>query len=307
MKRILVTLLFTLLIMQAYSESNVTCFGEKDYNQLLDKYFQKIEEGTFTCAELEEEINGIRSNYVIALVTDIVSKLKVKRFFRHQEKSFSNELIAAKELKAKLNRDTPTITTVEFSPTSVTQYTARRGYIAAPYHYPMSNWYYDWTSVEPFMLGIVGSKEDSSLNWHHDKAYSTWYRLYLTFDLTSLTYPMNITSAYIKIEHCNYFWGKDELGGMSSAFVTSSDISTFYDLDTFGMLAEATMKPYGYGSSNERLVFSPLEGVIPYFMDSYAHGMVLNFKQLDTSDHGNWFYAKRIWKRNIKLVIKYET
>ncbi|MDD5091544.1 MAG: hypothetical protein PHQ23_11590 [Candidatus Wallbacteria bacterium] len=299
-------LLLLLVTLPASGSEGITFFGEQDYLRLLNKYVSRIEDGSFSFQELQQEVSGIHSSYITCLYSSLLEKMKISGFFR-QVRDPDQNLAALQAEYGKASRATPTIAELEFSPITVTQYTAKRAYISNPFHYPMTNWYYDWTEVEPFMLGIKGSREDNNFSWSSERSWSNWYRLCLTFDITGLSAPLNIISAYIRISNCNFYWGKDEEDGMSVAYLTTTEVSTFYHLDTFGIMSEATVKPHSYGSNNERLTVGPLDDVISYWLNGYAHAIVLNFKPLSDRDHGSWFYATRIFRRNIKLVIRYET
>ncbi|MDD2715898.1 MAG: hypothetical protein PHW04_08405 [Candidatus Wallbacteria bacterium] len=325
-KSTLTVILVLLLVYEAAAAgTGITFFGKKQYEVLLAKYSAKIDEGSFQASELLNEVGGIRSNYVLALISQLLEKVRVSDFMQKNTNTDNERILESYASRSgRAGSGTPSIGQIEFSALTATQYTAKRAYNSNPFHHPMTNWFYDYSSVEPFTVGVLGSHENASVFYGYStvgpgfydyypasyfnsiRSYSTWYRLYLTFDLSALPYPINIVDSYLKIDRINIHCGKEEEGGMSVGFLSTTEIHNFYDLDTFGRLSEATVATYGYGSAKEWVKISPLDDIVPYWMDKTAHGIVVNFKPLSDRDYDNWFYFNKIWKRNVKLVVRYE-
>jgi len=308
MKKIFLIAMIFISTFAFCNTKGITFFGEQDYKKALDKYSLKIHEGNFSASELLKEIGGINSKYIKMLLSELNEELKVKTFFTRNINMSHEQKILEKAIK---DIKSTNFIAEEFitKPVWGIQFIAKRAYINDPYHYPITDWSYSTSEVEPYYVGIKGSKENSSyFQPDYEQAYSKWYRLYLQFDLSKLPTGINITASYIKLEGINAHLGAGEEGGMSCGILSTTEISTFPDLDKYGTTAPFHGKLFGYGSSNESLKFDDIRQFISD--DIWKDGaIVINFQKntgSDTHDYGNRFYASNIYLSKIKLVIWYE-
>jgi len=288
----------------------MTFFGEKEYKQALDKYSESIHDGNFSAEIMLKEIGKIKSKYVNMLLSDVLEQLKIKAFF-HKEKDFSMDKKMLEKAIASSKGNDLVVQDFITSPIWATQFIAKRAYISSPYHYPITDWTYSKSEDEPFSVGIKGSQESSSyFQPGFEQAYSNWYRLCLQFDLSELPTGVNVIDSYIKIDGVNSHWGAGEEGGMSCAILSTTEVNSFSDLDTYGNTAPFRGKLFGYGTSHECLKFSDISQFISSCDgNDYEGAVVINFQKntgSDTHDYGNRFYASNIYRSKIKLVIKYE-
>lgn len=289
---------------------NMTFFGEKQYKQALDKYSQSIHDGNFSAYTLLEEVGKINSKYVNMLLSDLLEQLKVKAFFNKEKDYSKDKKMLEKAIVSNKSHDS-VVQDFTTSPIWVTQFIAKRAYISDPYHYPITDWSYSTSEVEPFSVGIKGSRESSSyFQPGFEQAYSNWYRLLLKFDLSSLPTGINVIDSYIKLDGINSHWGVGEEGGMSCGILSTTEVSSFSDLDKYGMTAPFRGKLFGYGTSHECLKFSDVSQFISSCDGTDNEGaVVINFQKnsgSDTHDYGNRFYASNVYRSKIKLVIRYE-